>query len=70
MYNAVLSISSLVVTERHPHGKPVGYVPEGRDAAVSYGSLDLKFRNDTGLAIRIEASSDDKNITTRIIQLS
>ena len=70
LYNAAKKIDGVEITERHEHGKDVSYVPEGRDAAVSYGSLDLKFRNDTGLPIRIEASSDDKNITTRIIQLS
>lgn len=69
LYNAVLNIPSLVVLERHEHGKDVTYVPEGKDAAVSYGSLDFKFRNDTGRDIRIEAISDNQTITIRLIQL-
>lgn len=68
LYNAVLIIPDLTIIERHEHGKDVTYVPEGKDAAVSYGSLDLKFRNDTNTPIRIEASSDNSNITIRLIQ--
>lgn len=69
LYNAILGVPSLVVTERHEHGKDVTYVPEGKDAAVSYGSLDLKFRNDLGHDIRIDATTDNKTITIRLIQL-
>lgn len=69
LYNAVLAIPSLAVVERHEHGKDVTYVPEGKDAAVSYGSLDLKFRNDTGHDIRIQATTDNQTITIKLIQL-
>lgn len=69
LYNAVLNVSSLSVVERHEHGKDVGYVPEGKDATISYGSLDFKFRNDTGHSIRIDAISDNKNITINLVQL-
>lgn len=70
LYNAVLSVPSLVVTERHEHGKDVTYVPEGKDAAVSYGSLDLKFRNDTENKIRIDLTTDDSTITAKLVQIS
>lgn len=69
LYNAVLAIPSLAITERHEHGKDVTYVPEGKDAAVSYGSLDLKFRNDLGHDVRIEASTNNETITIRLVQL-
>lgn len=69
LYNAVLNIPSLVVTERHEHGKDVTYVPEGKDAAVSYGSLDFKFRNDTGNKIRIDLTTDDKSIVAKLVQI-
>lgn len=69
LYNAVLAIPDLKVTERHEHGKDVTYVPEGKDAAVSYGSLDLKFRNDTGKRLRIDISTDNASIVAKIIQL-
>lgn len=69
LYNSILAVPSLVVIERHEHGKDVTYVPEGKDAAVSYGSLDLKFRNDTGNKIRIYLATDDKSITAKIIKI-
>lgn len=69
LYNAILTVSGLTVTERHPHGRKVDYVPEGKDAAVSHGTLDLKFRNDTGVKIKIYASSDDSTLTIRIMKV-
>lgn len=39
LYNAVLKVSNLVVTERHKHSNKVPYVKEGKDAAVSYRKL-------------------------------
>ena len=45
MYNALL-LSDVTILERHPHSIPANYVPYGQDAAVAYGYLDLKFRND------------------------
>ncbi|NLB89542.1 MAG: VanW family protein [Syntrophomonadaceae bacterium] len=44
LYNAVLN-TKLKVIERHPHTKPVYYVPKGKDATVSYGGADFKFKN-------------------------
>lgn len=69
LYNAVLAVPSLTVIERSEHGKEVGYVPKGKDAAVSYGSLDFKFKNSTGHKININMGTDDKNITASIIQI-
>lgn len=65
LYNAVLNVSSLVVTERHEHSNKVPYIQNGKDAAVAYGSYDLKFRNDTGFDVKIKASntSDAVNIS-------
>jgi len=46
LYNAVL-LADLEIVERHHHSLTVDYVPLGRDAAVSYGEIDFKFRNNT-----------------------
>lgn len=69
LYNAVLNVPGLVVVERHEHGKDVTYVPEGKDAAVSYGSLDLKFRNDLDYDVMIQASTDNNSIVIQLIRL-
>lgn len=44
LYNAAL-LAKLPIIERHPHSKPVHYVPVGKDATVNYGYLDMKFKN-------------------------
>ncbi len=69
LYNVVLQISELEVVERHPHIKPVHYVEKDKDAAVSYGSVDFKFKNNMGMDIKIYANSDLNNINIRIVKL-
>lgn len=69
LYNAVLAVPSLAIIERHEHGKDVTYVPDGKDAAVSYGSLDFKFRNDNNYKVRINLATDDSNITATLTKI-
>lgn len=58
LYYAVLH-TTLEIVERTNHRYAVGYVPDGMDATVSYGSLDFKFRNNTDYPIKIVTSSYD-----------
>lgn len=44
LYNAVV-MGDLEVVERKPHSMRVPYVPPGRDAAISTGHKDVRFRN-------------------------
>lgn len=69
LYNAVLMVPDLEVIERHEHGKNVGYVPEGKDATVSYGSVDFKFKNNSNNDIKLYFSSDDENVNAKIVRL-
>lgn len=46
LYNAVL-LAGLKIEERYNHGLPVGYLPPGLDATISYNYLDLKFSNNS-----------------------
>lgn len=62
--------AGLQILERHDHSKTVGYVPKGRDAAVNYGSLDLKFKNSKKYPIEIRAKVDDKRIYISIWKVS
>lgn len=64
LYNAVLK-AGLPVTERFPHSLPVSYVPEGKDAAVSYGIMDFKFLNELDVPIVI-----DSKIVANKLQIS
>lgn len=69
LYNAVLSIPSLQVTERHAHSNNVPYVAKGKDAAVAYGSYDFKFINKTGNDLKIKAHASKSNVTVSIVSL-
>ena len=70
LYNAVLNSSELEFTERHPHGKKVNYVPEGKDAAIAHGSKDFKFKNNSDKTLKIYASSDGKTVNVKLALLS
>lgn len=69
LYNAVLKVPNLVVTERHEHSNKVPYIETGKDAAVAYGSYDLKFRNDTGFDIKIKTENTANNITIYLYKI-
>lgn len=69
LYNAVLKVSDLKVTERHPHSNKVPYIKSGKDAAVSYGAQDFKFVNNTGNSIKIKASNTTNNVTVKLMKL-
>ncbi len=70
IYDAVLKVKGLDVTERHEHGKDVGYVKQGKDATVVYDELDLKFKNNTGYDIKIYADVTEEKVNVRIMKLS
>jgi vancomycin resistance protein YoaR len=46
--------AGLPIVERHPHSRPSFYAKLGLDAAVAYGSLNFKFRNDRPYPIVLE----------------
>ncbi len=69
LYNAILKVPNLVVTERHPHSNKVPYIEDGKDAAVSYGSYDLKFINDTGFDIKISAVNNANSVIITLYKL-
>lgn len=69
LYNAVLAVPSLVVTERHAHSNYVPYIAKGKDAAVAYGSYDFKFRNDSGNDIKLLTSTDGSSVTATLLAL-
>ena len=68
LYNAVLETDGLEIVERHPHSNKVYYVPEGKDAAVAYGSVDFKFKNtnDYGIKLYAELDSDSEEVKIKI----
>lgn len=65
LYNSVL-LANLEVTDRHNHYFKTSYVPEGRDATVSWGALDFKFKNNRKYPIKIETDVGDGVATINI----
>jgi len=61
IYNAALA-AGLPIIERHGHTKPVHYVPDGKDATVDYGYLDLKYKNSRNGPLIIKASLQNTRI--------
>lgn len=69
IYNAVNKIDGIKVTERHEHGKEVGYIEMGKDSTVVYDDLDLKFRNNTGYDIKLYTELSDNKVKVTINKL-
>lgn len=69
LYNAVLTIPSLKVIERHEHSNKVPYAKKGKDAAVAYGSYDFKFQNNSGNDIKFTFNVTSDNVTAIIYKL-
>jgi len=61
MYNAALR-ANLEIIERRHHSFPVFYVPAGQDAAVVYGALDVKFKNNRETPVFFRAFYEDRKI--------
>ena len=54
LYNAAL-LAGFPVLERHPHVFVPHYIAPGRDAAVAFPGIDLRFRNPNAYPVRIHA---------------
>ena len=65
LYNTVLQ-ANLEIVERKNHSMTVNYLPVGRDATVSYGSVDFKFKNSRNYPIKIVATINSGVITISI----
>ncbi len=52
LYNVVLD-AGLQVLERYPHSLKVVYAPSNRDATVSWGGADFKFRNTKDFPLKL-----------------
>ncbi|MGW6457602.1 VanW family protein [Streptomyces sp. NPDC055078] len=62
VFNAMF-FAGVKPVEYGAHSFYIERYPEGREATVAWGSLDLKFANDSGNAIYILAESTDTSVT-------
>ncbi|MEF9991977.1 MAG: VanW family protein [Romboutsia sp.] len=65
IYNAAL-LAGMEIDEVHNHTFPSRYAPKGRDAAVSYGYTDFKFKNPYSHPIYIKNIVNNGSITSKI----
>ncbi|MEV0223180.1 VanW family protein [Streptomyces sp. NPDC050704] len=66
VFNA-LFFAGVKPLEYGAHSFYIERYPEGREATVVWGSLDLRFANDSGNAIYIQASATDTSITVTFL---
>nr|WP_128377330.1 VanW family protein [Streptomyces cavernae] len=66
VFNAVF-FAGVKPVEYGAHSFYIERYPEGREATVAWGSLDLKFRNDSGNAIYIDARATDTSVTVTFL---
>jgi vancomycin resistance protein YoaR len=55
LYNAAL-LAGMNIVERNRHQFQPSYVPPGRDAAVAFSNIDLRFQNPYDFPVRVEAA--------------
>lgn len=67
LYNAVLA-GGLAVTERHPHSRPVDYVPPDKDA-TTFTDKDFRFVNHTPEPVIIRALVTNEQVIVDIRHL-
>lgn len=65
LFNAV-DVLGVGYVEKHHHSLSVGYVPEGRDATVSYGGKDFRFENTTGVPLLLRAIVGKGSLTVEV----
>lgn len=61
LFNAAF-FTGLDIEERRNHSLYIDHYPMGRDATVDWGSVDLKFRNDTDHWILIKSYADSSSV--------
>lgn len=65
LFNTVFE-SGLPVVERRNHSFYISKYPKGRDAAVSWGGMDLKFKNDTENWVLVATAYTNSSVTVSL----
>ncbi|MGW7189646.1 VanW family protein, partial [Streptomyces sp. NPDC054838] len=66
MFNAMF-FAGLKPVEHGAHSFYIERYPEGREATVAWGTLDLRWKNDSGHPVRIRAASSDTSVTIALL---
>ncbi|MET9608139.1 VanW family protein [Streptomyces sp. NPDC006512] len=66
VFNAMF-FAGVKPVEYGAHSFYIERYPEGREATVAWGSLDLRFANDSGRALYIQAEATDTSVTVTFL---
>jgi vancomycin resistance protein YoaR len=66
LYNAAL-LAGMEIVERNRHEFAPSYVPPGRDAAVAFSSVDLRFRNPNPFPVRIAGRIEGARLIVELV---
>ncbi|MFI5766424.1 VanW family protein [Streptomyces sp. NPDC051563] len=66
MYNAMF-FAGLKPVEHGAHSFYIERYPEGREATVAWGTLDLRWQNDSGHPVTVRASSTANSVTITLL---
>ncbi|MER6404275.1 VanW family protein [Streptomyces viridosporus] len=66
VFNAMF-FAGVKPVEYGAHSFYIERYPEGREATVAWGSLDLRFTNDSGKAVYLQAESTDTSVTVTFL---
>ncbi|MFF4582081.1 VanW family protein [Streptomyces sp. NPDC001373] len=66
MYNAAF-FAGVDLVEHGAHSFYIERYPEGREATVAWGTLDLRWRNDSGHPLTVRAESTDTSVTITLL---
>ncbi|MHA0856198.1 VanW family protein [Paenibacillus sp. CMAA1364] len=64
LYNAAIR-TGLDIVERRSHSLPVSYLPKGQDATFATGSINFRFKNNTGKHLLILAAVHQRTLTIK-----
>jgi hypothetical protein len=65
LFNAAF-FAGLPIDEHKPHSFYISRYPAGRESTVSFGSIDVKFTNDTGNGMVVKTWSTPRSVTVAI----
>ena len=68
VYQAALETGCKIL-ERHEHSQPVSYCKKGKDATVTYGVNNLRFKNTRNYSIKLVMYSDKGRTTCEVYRI-
>jgi vancomycin resistance protein YoaR len=65
LFNAAF-FAGLPILQHQPHSFYISRYPPGRESTVNFGTIDVRFRNDTGHGLWIDTRATDSSVTVAL----